>query len=59
MNKILSQFCSFLHSYAKSHPQCTKDEISKAAAKGLSFEYGEKADMPKDGKGRFAIIVAG
>ena len=37
--------------------RCTIENLS--AATGLSFEFGEKSDMPKDGKGRFAIIAAG
>ena len=37
--------------------RCTIENLS--AATGLSFEFGEKSDMPKDGKGRFAILVAG
>lgn len=37
MNKTLNQFCFFLRSYAKNHPQCTKDEISRAAAKEFAL----------------------
>jgi hypothetical protein len=35
MNKALTELCQFLRDYAKTHPKCTKDEISKATAKEL------------------------
>lgn len=37
MNKPLNQLCNFLRDYAKSHPECTKDEISKVTAKEFAL----------------------
>ena len=37
MNKAFAKLCRFLRDYAKSHPKCTKVEISKAAAKEFSL----------------------
>lgn len=37
MNKPLNQLCNFLRDYAKSHPKCTKDEISKVTAKEFTL----------------------
>lgn len=34
--------------------RCTINDLADSG--GISFEYGEKSYMPKDGKGRFAII---
>lgn len=56
MNKILSQFCSFLLSYAKSHPQCTKDEISKAAAKEYSLRKKRSVYFREEFAVRFSSV---
>jgi hypothetical protein len=37
MNKALANLTKFLKGYAKSHPKCTKDKISKATAKEFSL----------------------
>ena len=37
MNKALTKLCHFLKDYAVSHPECTKDEVSKITAKKFSL----------------------
>lgn len=56
MNKILSQFCSFLQHYVNTNPQCTKDEISKAAAKKYSLSKKRSVYFCKEFAVRFLSV---